>query len=199
MGRLLLKGQVLASPGLATTERDPRGPMGPWQVPLPENGVCNGLFWPSLSWWPPHPSSSSGFGLLHLVLLIGRLCSDGPKVKSPVVLPPPPLRLNSPQSRAVLEHSGSNLTFHLTAPQTPETQTTHDTVWERTARHSAELAASPSSAHTKRHPAGDHRLLSSVSISSRKDHSRGPKVLTWEHLCVCAFLVPLSEPWIQPP
>ena len=51
MGRLLLKGQILASPGLAATERDPRGPMGPWQVPLPENGVCNGLFWPSLSWW----------------------------------------------------------------------------------------------------------------------------------------------------
>ena len=114
----------------------------------------------------------------------------------PAPLPP---RSSSPQSRAVLEHSGSNLTFHLTAPQTPETQTTHDTVWESTARHSAELAASPSSAHTKRHPAGDHRLLSSVSISSCKDHSRGPRVLTWEHLCVCAFLVPLSEPWIQPP
>ena len=114
----------------------------------------------------------------------------------PAPLPP---RLSSPQSMAVLEHSGSNLTFHLTVPQTPETQTTHDTVWEGAARCSAELAASPSSAHTIRHPAADHRLLSSVSISSHKDHSRGPRVLTWEHLCVCAFLVPLPEPWIQPP
>ena len=60
--------------------------MGPWQESLPEDGICKGLFWPSLSWWshPPHPQPcpSSGFGLFRLVLLVARSRSDGPKAES---------------------------------------------------------------------------------------------------------------------
>lgn len=86
-GWLLLKGQALASPGLATTERDPRGQMGPWQLSLPEDGIHSRLI--SLACVggptsPPHqlwPCPSSGFVVFWLVLLVARSHSDGPKVR----------------------------------------------------------------------------------------------------------------------
>ena len=86
-GWLLLKGQAFVSPGLATTERDPRSQMGPWQLSLPGDGIHSRLV--SLACVggptsPPHrpwPCPSSGFVVFCLVLPASLSLSDGPKVR----------------------------------------------------------------------------------------------------------------------
>ena len=146
---------------------------------------------------PPHPRALA-LPLFWLCCLLAGAASRSvplrwPQSQSPVVLPPPLPRLSSPQSRALLEHSVSNLTFHLTVPQVPETQTPQDAMWEGRAMCFAEFAASRALPTSRHHPTADHRLLSSVSISSHKDCFPGPKVLTFGTPVCVLFLFPAQS------
>ena len=146
---------------------------------------------------PPHPLALA-VPLFWLCCLLagaagGFVLLRWPQSQSPVVLPPPLPRSSSPQSRAVLEHSVSSLKFHLTVPQIPETKTLQDATWEGTAMCFAEFAASRALPTPRQHPTADHRLLSSVSISSHKDCSPGPRVLTFGTPVCVLFLSPAQS------
>ena len=73
-GWLLLKGQALASPGLVTTVRDPRGQMGSWRLSLPEDGILSGLVSLACVGGPTSPPSGLGLAPLLALLSSGWCC-----------------------------------------------------------------------------------------------------------------------------